>query len=204
MTAARITRQEALAAPALLSFTGAPVASMRTSSIGSMRILEREAQLARLTEQLGATRRGSGRLVMVAGEAGIGKTSLVDAFLAALPRGTRALRGGCDPVIPARPFAPIADMAMEGGDGLREALATADRDRVFDGFLAFRAGWILCRRNGSDRAWPGAGPRPALTPVGPKIGSGRGQVGVRTRQPGSILRSSTKQQESNRCESVCQ
>ena len=108
-----------------------------------MRILEREAHLARLTERLGEARRGSGRLVMVAGEAGIGKTALVDAFLASLPRGTQVLRGGCDPVVPARPFAPIGDIATDSGDGLREALASADRDQVFDRFLA------LLRRTGT-------------------------------------------------------
>jgi DNA-binding CsgD family transcriptional regulator/tetratricopeptide (TPR) repeat protein len=143
MTAAGIARQEALAMPALLPFGETAVSSNRTSSIGSMRILEREAHLAKLTERLGEARRGSGRLVMVGGEAGIGKTALVDAFLASLPRGTQILRGGCDPVVPARPFAPIADIATEGGNGLREALASADRDRVFDRFLA------LLRRTGT-------------------------------------------------------
>jgi DNA-binding CsgD family transcriptional regulator/tetratricopeptide (TPR) repeat protein len=109
-------------------------------------ILEREALLARLIELLGGTRRGSGRLVLVAGEAGIGKTALVDAFLAGLPRGTTVLSGACDPVVPARAFAPIGDIAVDFGDGLPEALATGDRDRVFDRFLA------LLRRVGSGSA----------------------------------------------------
>jgi DNA-binding CsgD family transcriptional regulator/tetratricopeptide (TPR) repeat protein len=108
-----------------------------------VRILEREAHVAHLTARLGEARRGSGRLVLVAGEAGIGKTALVDAFLASLPRGTQVLRGGCDPVVPARPFAPISDIATDQDDGLREALASADRDRVFDRFLA------LLRRTGT-------------------------------------------------------
>ena len=108
-----------------------------------MPILERGPHLATLTERLRETRRGPGRLVMIAGEAGIGKTALVDAFLGSLPHGTRVLRGGCDPIVPARPFAPIADIATNGDEGLREALASADRDRVFDRFLA------LLRRQGS-------------------------------------------------------
>ena len=108
-----------------------------------MRILEREVHLARLTERLSEARRGSGRLVMVTGEAGIGKTALVDAFLASLPRGTEVLRGGCDPVVPARPFAPIRDIATDKDDRLREALGLADRDQVFDRFLA------LLRRTGT-------------------------------------------------------
>jgi DNA-binding CsgD family transcriptional regulator len=101
-----------------------------------MALLEREALLTQLTERLAATRNGQGRLVLVSGEAGIGKTSLVDAFVAQIPRGTPVLRGGCDPVVPARPFAPIADMAGQLRDGLRDALERADRDRVFDRFLA--------------------------------------------------------------------
>lgn len=101
-----------------------------------MHILEREAQIARLNDRLGVSRSGSGRLVLVAGEAGIGKTALVDAFLSSLPRGTTVLRGGCDPVVPARAFAPVADIAVDHGDALREALASADRDRVFERFLA--------------------------------------------------------------------
>jgi len=99
-------------------------------------LLERGPLLARLGASLADTRRGRGQLVMVSGEAGIGKTALVDAFEAQLPRGTRVLRGACDPVVPARPFAPISDMANQLRDGLRAALEAADRDRVFERFLA--------------------------------------------------------------------
>ena len=99
-----------------------------------MAILEREPLLAALTEQLAQTRLGRGRLILVSGEAGIGKTSLVNAFVAGLPRGTRVLRGGCDPVVPARPFAPVADMGQHDS-ALRAALDEGDRDRVFGRFL---------------------------------------------------------------------
>jgi DNA-binding CsgD family transcriptional regulator len=105
-----------------------------------MTLLERDALLARLRASLATARRGRGQLVMVSGEAGIGKTALVDAFEAQLPRGTRVLRGACDPVVPARPFAPISDMANQLGDGLRSALEAADRDRVFARFLAILRG----------------------------------------------------------------
>jgi predicted ATPase len=44
-------------------------------------LLERSAPLDALREALDAARSGSGRLVLVGGEAGVGKTSLVRAFL---------------------------------------------------------------------------------------------------------------------------
>ena len=100
-----------------------------------MRLLERDHLLADLRDRLAETRRGGGRLVIVSGEAGIGKTALVDAFVARLPRGTRSLRGACDPVVPARPFAPVTDMAGQLKDGLKAALASEDRDRVINRFL---------------------------------------------------------------------
>ena len=100
-----------------------------------MPLLERDALLATLRDRLAETNRAGGRLVIVSGEAGIGKTALVDAFVASLPRGTRWLRGACDPILPARPFAPIGDMAAQLKDGLRAALASEDRDRVIGRFL---------------------------------------------------------------------
>ena len=101
-----------------------------------MSVLERGPMLAHLRQRLAEARRGRGQLVIVSGEAGIGKTALVDAFVAGLPRGIRVLRGSCDPVVPRRPFAPIIDIAVHVGHGLRDAIATGDRDRVLDAFLA--------------------------------------------------------------------
>jgi MoxR-like ATPase len=45
-----------------------------------MELIERGAYLADLREHLAAAAAGNGRLVLVSGEAGIGKTSLVRAF----------------------------------------------------------------------------------------------------------------------------
>ena len=62
-------------------------------------------------------------MVMVAGEAGIGKTVLVESFIRDVPRVARVIRGACDPVVPARPFAPIADIGGAADRGLPDALA---------------------------------------------------------------------------------
>src|SRR5262245_54351977 len=43
-------------------------------------LLERDAQLGALTEYADDARAGRGRLVLVSGESGIGKTALVEAF----------------------------------------------------------------------------------------------------------------------------
>ena len=52
-----------------------------------MPLLEREAQLAALASYAGEARKAQGRLVLVAGEAGVGKSALVEQ----LQRDTRAL-----------------------------------------------------------------------------------------------------------------
>ena len=96
---------------------------------------EREPLLAKLSEQLAAARRKPGRLVLVAGEAGIGKSALVEAFVTDVGDGAQVLWGACDAAVPPRPFAPLADIADAVGGALEAALDAADRDRVFDAVL---------------------------------------------------------------------
>jgi ATP/maltotriose-dependent transcriptional regulator MalT len=98
-------------------------------------LLERGALLDELRRELAGARRGQGRLVFVTGEAGIGKTALLQAFRAQTEGAAAILWGNCDSVVPARPFAPVADIAVQVGGALRRALESADRDRTFDVFL---------------------------------------------------------------------
>jgi predicted ATPase len=93
-----------------------------------MKLLERGRFLEQLADLLVETRRGRGRLALVVGEAGAGKTVLVDAFCEDRAAGVQVLRGTCDPVVPARPFAPLADIADQADPSLRRALDSADRD----------------------------------------------------------------------------
>jgi AAA ATPase domain len=69
-------------------------------------LLEREAELGTPREALDRAGRGRGATVLVSGEAGIGKTSLVRAFAAGA--GARVLAGVCDDL--ARP-GPLARSA---------------------------------------------------------------------------------------------
>ena len=72
-------------------------------------LLERDDLLAALAASLDQ----GGRLVFVGGEAGIGKTTLVDAFAqrVACP----VLRGSCENLATASPFGPFADIATTTG-----------------------------------------------------------------------------------------
>jgi len=73
-------------------------------------LLERDDLLATLDSFLTDAHRGRGRLALVAGEAGVGKSSLVQA-LAGDADGSRVLFGVCDGAAPARPLGPLADIA---------------------------------------------------------------------------------------------
>src|SRR3954451_1234065 len=99
-------------------------------------LLERTAELAALDGQLAAMREsGGGRLVLVAGEAGIGKSALVRSFCDG--RSERVLWGGCDPLRTPRPLGPLLDvahtaggeLAARAGDGVAPAELVAALER---------------------------------------------------------------------------
>src|SRR5262245_35647378 len=83
---------------------------MGAAAVSTDLLLERETLLESLAASLDAARRGSGRLVLVSGEAGVGKTSLVRRFCEELPRGTTLLSGACDPLVTPRPLDPFVEM----------------------------------------------------------------------------------------------
>jgi DNA-binding CsgD family transcriptional regulator/tetratricopeptide (TPR) repeat protein/GTPase SAR1 family protein len=74
-------------------------------------LLEREEELATLFEALSDARLGQGRVMLVAGEAGAGKTSLVRAFCHGVGDRTRVLAGACDALSTPRPLGPFLDVA---------------------------------------------------------------------------------------------
>ena len=101
-----------------------------------MHLLERDAPLAALESWLAEARSGSGRLVLVAGEAGIGKTSLVNAFSSHGEGTARVWRGGCDALSTPRPLGPLYDIARSARGELASLMASdATRHELFSGFL---------------------------------------------------------------------
>jgi DNA-binding CsgD family transcriptional regulator len=90
----------------------------------SQPLLERADALAVLRAGLQAARSGdNGRLIFVGGEAGVGKTSLVQAFAAEQHASSRVLWGACDALFTPRPLGPLLDIADDVGGELSRLLA---------------------------------------------------------------------------------
>src|SRR5262249_46026585 len=99
-------------------------------------LLERAAFLQTLAEYAGEAQGGSGRLVLVSGESGMGKTVLLEECEQRLP-GARWLWGGCDGLLTPRPLGPLFDISAQlGGEFAALCRSGAPRERLFTGFLA--------------------------------------------------------------------
>jgi DNA-binding CsgD family transcriptional regulator/tetratricopeptide (TPR) repeat protein len=98
----------------------------RLLSVGAVterELLEREVELAALTEALGAVAVDSGgALALVHGEAGVGKTALLDRFCHEHET-TRLLRGACEALFTPRPLGPFLDIADATGGELAALVA---------------------------------------------------------------------------------
>ncbi len=103
-------------------------------------MLEREQELAELSAAVREAAGGMGSIVLINGEAGIGKTNLAGSLSSMLPPDGRLLVGYCDDLATRRVFGPLRDLAGEVGAALAEALESADRTRVIELLQAELAG----------------------------------------------------------------
>ena len=97
-------------------------------------LLERQVELQMLSTAVDRAATGHGAAVLVLGEAGIGKTSLVQAFLAATAGRVRVLAGACEDLLTPRALGPLRDAARTAPAGTPLATALsgqADPDLVF-------------------------------------------------------------------------
>src|SRR3954469_19989379 len=92
---------------------------MRVWEDASVDMLERDDALSVLHHAIGEASAGRGRVVLVTGEAGIGKTSLVRTFAA--DAHARVLLAACDDLRAPRPLGPLRD-AVDGADDMYAAL----------------------------------------------------------------------------------
>lgn len=93
-------------------------------------LIERDAPLQILQTAAQRATAGQGGIVLVSGEAGIGKTSLLREFAHGLDPGCRLLWGGCEALYTPRPLAPLQDMAGALGPrvaGLLDQMAAPTR-----------------------------------------------------------------------------
>jgi DNA-binding CsgD family transcriptional regulator len=100
-----------------------------------MLLLEREALLAALAGYAQEAQQGDGRLVLVAGEAGVGKSALVEGLQQELSA-ARWSWGACDGLFTPLPLGPLFDVAEQlGGELLELCHARAAREELFGALL---------------------------------------------------------------------
>jgi tetratricopeptide (TPR) repeat protein len=88
------------------------------------RLIERDAELQALRRWWAEAAAGHGRLALVAGEAGVGKTVLVQEFCREAGRAP-VLRGTCEPLGAPVPLGPLLDMSASLSPAFRDLLAGA-------------------------------------------------------------------------------
>jgi DNA-binding CsgD family transcriptional regulator len=76
-------------------------------------LLERESLLAQLGVLAQRAGRGAGQVVLLRGEAGVGKSAVIRRFIADLDGQVQVLRGSCDPLATPRPLGPLIDMLAQ-------------------------------------------------------------------------------------------
>src|ERR1700738_3117923 len=103
-----------------------------------MQLLERESYIEELSALLGRIPCVGGRVALISGEAGIGKTSLLREFAAAQNKaaGVLCVGGGSEPLFTPHPLAPRQDISRQiGGDFPKTIGAAASRHEIFNATL---------------------------------------------------------------------
>jgi DNA-binding winged helix-turn-helix (wHTH) protein/tetratricopeptide (TPR) repeat protein len=96
----------------------------------------RNAELGALWGSLAAAESGSRQLLLISGEPGIGKTAIVEAFLAGLDGSIELVGvGQCHPVGAGEPYAPVLDAIFDLAKGPAAAEVLRRLDTVAPGWL---------------------------------------------------------------------
>ena len=85
-----------------------------------MELIERAGFLKTLQSKFKGVVAGEGHSILITGESGIGKTSLVKSFCEQVEKDYKIYQGYCDALFTPRPLAPLYDILFQLPDGLRE------------------------------------------------------------------------------------
>ncbi len=103
-----------------------------------MDLLERQDFLDELSQLAVNVSSGNGKTLLVSGEAGVGKTSLIRCFTDSLNSGSEVLWGGCDDLFTPRPLGPVYDIAYQVKSDLIRKLENEDnRTAIFSVLLNY-------------------------------------------------------------------
>jgi DNA-binding CsgD family transcriptional regulator len=124
----------------------------RALALSVARLLERDAELRQLSGLARRVGRDPGRVVLMRGEAGVGKTAVIGELVAGADSAVHVLQGWCDPLTNPRPLGPLVD-ALAGldrrvADGLVSALEAGDTGTVYRRLLEVLRGgprwlWVI-------------------------------------------------------------
>lgn len=99
----------------------------------NIELIERASLLEKLDEKFHNLAAGEGHCIMVSGEAGVGKTSLVRAFCQEHRHHAKVYLGTCDALFTPRPLAPLYDIIWQIWGESQPA--AEDRTALFNEFL---------------------------------------------------------------------
>ena len=101
-----------------------------------MQLIERDSFLEVLRSKFKTVAQGEGHCVLVAGEAGIGKTSLVKAFTSEIREDCIVYQGSCDALFTPRPLAPLYDIIWQVNENFSPGnLNIEERTALFANFF---------------------------------------------------------------------
>ena len=101
-----------------------------------MELIERDDLLTKLNTGFRKATSGEGHCFFIMGEAGIGKTSLVKAFLNEIEDDSIRYIGACDSLFTPRPLAPLYDLALQiNEDWVDQIQSISSRTELFTKFV---------------------------------------------------------------------
>ena len=111
-----------------------PAGGIRAAYPDQVTLVERADLLETLSGWYDEAAAGSGRLVLVHGEAGVGKSALVRAWCSTAGP-ARVLWGACDPLSSPRPLGPLVDVAPALSPDVVALLRSGEREGLFEAAL---------------------------------------------------------------------